>query len=121
MENIAYVQFESVEVAKKYKEMDLEINSVPISSKFVPDRMSAERKRTKGTKWENKKAAKREAIIAEKKAEKQEAGGGKSGLFFYSEKLDTPKDSILRKTRYSENPNAPKKPDTPNFSTLRIL
>ena len=115
MENIAYVQFESVEVAKKYKEMDLEINSVPISSKFVPDRMSAERKRAKGTKWENKKAAKREAIIAEKKAEKQEAGGGKSGLFF------TPKNSILRKTRYSENPNAPKKPDTPNFSTLRIL
>merc|ERR1711953_509914 len=52
MENIAYVQFDSVETAKKYKEMDLEINSVPISSKFVPDRMSAERKRTKGTKWE---------------------------------------------------------------------
>ena len=68
MENIAYVQFDSVETAKKYKEMDLEINSVPISSKFVPDRMSAERKRTKGTKWEKKKAAKREAVIAEKKA-----------------------------------------------------
>ena len=67
MENIAYVQFDSVETAKKYKEMDLEINSVPISSKFVPDRMSAERKRTKGTKWEKKKAAKREAAIAEKK------------------------------------------------------
>merc|ERR1712137_774051 len=69
MENIAYVQFDSVETAKKYKEMDLEINSVPISSKFVPDRMSAERKRTKGTKWEKKKAAKREAAIAEKKAQ----------------------------------------------------
>merc|ERR1711962_2001223 len=69
MENIAYVQFDSVEMAKKYKEMDLEINNVPINSKFVPDRISAERKRTKGTKWERKKAAKREAIIAEKKAQ----------------------------------------------------
>ena len=77
MENIAYVQFDSVETAKKYKEMDLEINSVPISSKFVPDRMSAERKRTKGTKWEKKKAAKREAAIAEKKA--QNGDDSKSG------------------------------------------
>ena len=80
MENIAYVQFDSVETAKKYKEMNLEINSVPISSKFVPDRMSAERKRTKGTKWEKKKAAKREAVIAEKKALKgDDSKSGQSG------------------------------------------
>ena len=83
MENIAYVQFDSVETAKKYKEMDLEINSVPISSKFVPDRMSAERKRTKGTKWEKKKAAKREAAIAEKKAQNGDDSKAPAGKNFY--------------------------------------
>ena len=88
MENIAYVQFDSVETAKKYKEMDLEINSVPISSKFVPDRMSAERKRTKGTKWEKKKAAKREAVIAEKKALKgDDSKSGQSGKILDSQTI----------------------------------
>jgi len=39
--NIAYAQFESKEVAKKYKESDLEINGQQIVFSYVPDRLSA--------------------------------------------------------------------------------
>ncbi|CAG5107744.1 Oidioi.mRNA.OKI2018_I69.chr1.g3469.t1.cds [Oikopleura dioica] len=62
--NIAYAQFESKEVAKKYKESDLEINGQTIVFNYVPDRVSAPSKsRKKGEKWEKKKQAKAEAAI----------------------------------------------------------
>lgn len=47
--NIAYAQFESKEIAKKYKESDLEINGQTIVFNYVPDRVSAPSKgRKKG-------------------------------------------------------------------------
>jgi len=71
MENFAYVQFESVEAAKEIKEQTIEINGVPIISKFVPDRESKPRARKKGDKWEKKKQAKRDEVIKEKEERKK--------------------------------------------------
>ena len=50
--NIAYVQFEDKETAKKYfDDKELEVNGEPITMKYVPDRITVakEEKRTKGT------------------------------------------------------------------------
>ena len=60
MDNIAYVQFETLEEAKSLKENGVEINGVPVTLEFVPDRASGKKNRVKGTKWEKKKQAKRE-------------------------------------------------------------
>ena len=71
MENFAYVQFESVEKAKEVSEEGVQINGVPVTMKFVPDRMTAPRARKKGDKWEQKKQAKRDAAIKEKQDKKK--------------------------------------------------
>jgi len=71
--NIAYAQFESKEVAKKYKESDLEINGQQIVFSYVPDRLSAAPKgRKKGEKWEKKKQAKAEAVIKANKEKRDQ-------------------------------------------------
>jgi len=71
--NIAYAQFESKEVAKKYKESDLEINGQQIVFSYVPDRLSAAPKgRKKGEKWEKKKQAKAEAAIKANKEKRDQ-------------------------------------------------
>ena len=119
MENIAYVQFDSVETAKKYKEMDLEINSVPISSKFVPDRMSAERKRTKGTKWEKKKAAKREAAIAEKKAQNGDDSKAPAGNNFTVLRIVHPPQHF-HEINFFVEPKPPKYLETGRFFHIYI-
>ena len=87
MENIAYVQFGEVAEAKAVVEdAELEINGVTCAAKFVPDRVSAPRKREKGTKWAMKKEAKREAIVAEKQAAKQADFKSEPGEHSYSSK-----------------------------------
>ncbi|CBY21968.1 unnamed protein product [Oikopleura dioica] len=71
--NIAYAQFESKEVAKKYKESDLEINGQQIVFSYVPDRLSAAPKgRRKGEKWERKKQDKAEAAIKANKEKRDQ-------------------------------------------------
>ena len=60
MDNIAYVQFETIEKAKNIKEEGVQIAGVQTSLEFVPDRASGKKNRVKGDKWEKKKQAKRE-------------------------------------------------------------
>ena len=46
--NIAYIQFEDKETAKKYFNKNLEVNGEPIAMKYVPDRITVVPKREKG-------------------------------------------------------------------------
>ena len=48
--NIAYIQFEDKETAKKYYNQNLEVNGEPIAMKYVPDRITVVPKREKGNK-----------------------------------------------------------------------
>lgn len=71
MENFAYVQFESIEAAQEAMDAQVEVNGVGVAMKMVPDRMTAPRHRKKGDKWEQKKQAKKDAVVKEKEGRKK--------------------------------------------------